>query len=92
MRILLSTYGSRGDVEPLVALAVVPQATGQPYWAGRVADLGIGAALDCPTLTVASMSAALTVALAADTLMRAAAVAERIRLDGAAVAATLLLR
>ena len=28
MRVLLSTYGSRGDVEPIVALAVQVQALG----------------------------------------------------------------
>ena len=28
MRVLLSTYGSRGDVEPLVALAVALQQVG----------------------------------------------------------------
>jgi UDP:flavonoid glycosyltransferase YjiC (YdhE family) len=28
MRVLLSTYGSRGDVEPMVALAAQPRALG----------------------------------------------------------------
>jgi hypothetical protein len=28
MRVLLSTYGSRGDVEPIVGLAVQPRALG----------------------------------------------------------------
>ena len=28
MRVLLSTYGSRGDVEPMVGLAVRPRALG----------------------------------------------------------------
>ncbi len=44
---------------------VVPQIADQPYWAGRVADLGIGAAHDGPTPTVESLSAALGIALAA---------------------------
>ncbi|UZG55612.1 glycosyltransferase [Rhodococcus opacus] len=70
---------------------VVPQAADQPYWAGRVADLGIGAAHDGPVPTVESLSAALTAALTPETGARAAAVAGTIRTDGAAVAATLLL-
>ncbi|GED89503.1 glycosyl transferase [Streptomyces sp. 6-11-2] len=70
---------------------VVPQAADQPYWAGRVADLGIGAAHDGPTPTFESLSAALGTALASGTRARAAAVADMIRTDGAAVAAKLLL-
>ena len=38
---------------------VVPQMADQPYWAGRVADLGIGVAHDGPTPTIESLSAAL---------------------------------
>jgi len=38
---------------------VVPQVVDQPYWAGRVADLGIGTAHDGPTPTTESLSAAL---------------------------------
>ena len=52
---------------------VVPQIADQPYWAGRVADLGIGAAHDGPTPTVESLSAALETALAAETRARATA-------------------
>jgi vancomycin aglycone glucosyltransferase len=123
--VLLSTYGSRGDVEPVVALAVrlrevgaearvaavvhhgagttttatragtpqvvVPQATDQPYWAGRVAELGIGAAHDGPTPTTESLSAALRTALAPETRARATAVSGTVRTDGTTVAATLLL-
>ena len=70
---------------------VVPQIADQPYWAGRVAELGIGAAHDGPTPTVESLSAALKIALAPETRARAAAVAETVRTDGAAVAAKLLL-
>ncbi|MER6004558.1 glycosyltransferase [Nonomuraea angiospora] len=70
---------------------VVPQATDQPYWAGRVAELGIGAAHDGPAPTAESLSAALRTALAPETRVRATAVAGTIRTDGAAVAAKLLL-
>ncbi|HEX4063422.1 MAG TPA: glycosyltransferase [Streptosporangiaceae bacterium] len=48
MRVLLSTYGSRGDVEPLVALAVQLQAIGvearmcvPPDFAERLAEVGV---------------------------------------------------
>jgi vancomycin aglycone glucosyltransferase len=70
---------------------VVPQATDQPYWAGRVADLGIGAAHDGPIPTSASLSSALRTALDPETRARATAVADMIRTDGATVAAKLLL-
>ena len=70
---------------------VVPQIADQPYWAGRVADLGIGAAHDGPTPTTESLSAALRTALTPETRARATAVAGTIRTDGATVAATLLL-
>ncbi|MGP2439289.1 glycosyltransferase [Streptomyces sp. JW3] len=70
---------------------VVPQAVDQPYWAGRVAGLGIGAAHDGPTPTLASLSAALETALAPETAARARAVAARVRTDGATTAARLLL-
>ena len=163
LRVLSSTYGSRGDIEPLVGLAaalralgapvrvcaspdedfaqrlpgvgvtlvhcfvvgevnhqalfprmaavvhhggvgtttaatragtpqvVVPQATDQPYWAGRVADLGIGAAHNGPTPTTRSLSAALRTTLSPETRARATAMARTIRSDGATVAAKLLL-
>jgi vancomycin aglycone glucosyltransferase len=74
-----------------VPQVVVPQIADQPYWAGRVADLGIGAAHDGPTPTIESLSAALAKALAPATRTRAAAVAGMIRTDGAKVAARLLL-
>ncbi|KAA2245878.1 glycosyltransferase family 1 protein, partial [Solihabitans fulvus] len=70
---------------------VVPQATDQPYWAGRVAELGIGAAHDGPTPTFESLSSALETALTPGIAARARAVAGTIRTDGAAVAARLLL-
>ncbi|EKX65690.1 glycosyltransferase [Streptomyces ipomoeae] len=70
---------------------VVPQIVDQPRWAGRVADLGIGAAHDGPTPTFDSLSAALTTALTPETRARAKAMAAEIRTDGATVAAKLLL-
>lgn len=70
---------------------VVPQIADQPYWAGRVADLGIGVAHDGPTPTVVSLSAALETALAPETRARASEVAGAIRTDGATVAAKRLL-
>lgn len=74
-----------------VPQVVVPQFADQPYWAARVADLGIGAAHDGPTPTVESLSAALRAALAPETRTRAGAVSGRIRTDGAAVAARRLV-
>jgi vancomycin aglycone glucosyltransferase len=48
MRVVLSTYGGRGDVEPLLGLAVALRSLGSealvcapPDWAGRVAALNI---------------------------------------------------
>jgi vancomycin aglycone glucosyltransferase len=70
---------------------VVPQVADQPYWAGRVADLGIGTAHAGPIPTIESLSAALTMVLTPETRARASAVAGTIRTDGATVAATLLL-
>jgi vancomycin aglycone glucosyltransferase len=70
---------------------VVPQMADQPYFAGRVAELGIGAAHDGPTPTTESLSAALRTALTPETRARARAVAGTIRTDGATVAAKLLL-
>jgi vancomycin aglycone glucosyltransferase len=70
---------------------VVPQMADQPYWAGRVANLGIGAAHDGSTPTVESLSAALETALTPETRARATAVAPMIRTDGATVAAKMLL-
>ncbi|MGI5347940.1 glycosyltransferase [Streptomyces sp. CA-250714] len=74
-----------------VPQVVLPQGADQPYWAGRVAELGIGAAHDGPTPTTESVSAALTTALAPETHVRARAVAATMATDGASVAAKLLL-
>jgi vancomycin aglycone glucosyltransferase len=70
---------------------VVPQLADQPYWAGRVAELGIGTAHNGPTPTIESLSAALRTPLIPETRARATAVAGTIRTDGATVAAKLLL-
>ena len=70
---------------------VVPQLADQPYWAGRVGDLGIGTAHDGATPTTESLAAALRTALTPETRARASAVAGTIRTDGTTVAATLLL-
>jgi vancomycin aglycone glucosyltransferase len=70
---------------------VVPQMADQPYFARRVAELGIGAAHDGPTPTTESLSAALETALTPEAGARAIAVAGTIRTDGATVAAKLLL-
>ncbi|WP_225805141.1 glycosyltransferase [Streptomyces sp. NK15101] len=69
---------------------VVAQGADQPYWAGRVAGLGVGVAHDGASPSVESLSAALRTALAPGVIARAAAVAGTIRSDGAAVAAKLL--
>ena len=70
---------------------IVPQFADQPWWAKRVAELGIGAAHDGPTPTVESLSAALGTALTPETRARATTVATTIRTDGTTVAANLLL-
>jgi len=71
--------------------AVVPQIVDQPYWAARVAGLGIGAAHDGATPTLESLSTTLAIALAPEARARAAAVSATIRTDGAATAAKRLL-
>lgn len=70
---------------------IVPQLGDQPYWAGRVAALGIGAAHDGPTPTTESLSAALQYALHPSTRDRASALSGSVRDDGAINAAKLLL-
>jgi len=70
---------------------VVPQIADQPYWAGRVATLGIGDAHDGPNPTSDSLAAALGKALTPKVSARAAEVAGTIRTDGATVAAKLLI-
>lgn len=66
---------------------IVPQIGDQPYWARRVAELGIGAAHDGAAPTAASLSAALEMALAPKVPARARALAGKVRVNGADVAA-----
>ncbi len=73
-----------------VPQVIVPLIADQPYWASRVAELGIGAAHEGSTPTVESLSAALATALGADARTRAQTVAGTVRSDGATVAAKLL--
>jgi vancomycin aglycone glucosyltransferase len=70
---------------------VIPRIADQPYWAARVAELGIGAAHHGPTPTSDSLSAALATVLTPETGSRAGVVAGAIRIDGTTVAAKLLL-
>ncbi|WP_433074768.1 glycosyltransferase [Dactylosporangium sp. CA-052675] len=73
-----------------VPQVVVPQWSDQPYFAGRVAALGIGASVTAGS-PAAALEVALDVALRPGTRTRAAAVAATVRTDGAAVAARRLL-
>ena len=73
-----------------VPQVVVPQWADQPYFAGRVADLGVGVAHEAGAPTTESLSAALSTALTPGVRERAAAVAGLIRTDGTTVAAKLL--
>lgn len=70
---------------------IVPQVADQPYWAGRVAALGIGAAHPGPVPGFESLSAGLATVLASEIRARAEAVAGAIRTDGAMLAAKALL-
>jgi vancomycin aglycone glucosyltransferase len=63
-----------------VPQVVLPRIADQPYWASRVAELGIGAAHPDPVPTAGSLSAALATALATEARVE-------IRTDGAMVAA-----
>ncbi|MET9852834.1 glycosyltransferase [Streptomyces sp. NPDC006450] len=88
-------HGSAGTTTT-ATLAGVPQVVAaqgadQPYWAGRVTDLGIGAAHEDRAQAAESLAAALRTALAPGTRARAEAVAAEVRTDGTTVAARLLL-
>ncbi|GIF04809.1 glycosyltransferase [Actinoplanes siamensis] len=63
---------------------IVPHCGDQPYWAGRVTALGIGASGE-------PIERALEIALAPETAAHAAAVAAAMYPDGAAVAAEMLI-
>ncbi|QUQ69290.1 glycosyltransferase [Kutzneria sp. CA-103260] len=70
---------------------VIRKIVGQVYYSDRVDELGIGVALDGPTPTFEAVSAALDNVLSPETRERATAAADSIRLDGATVAAKMLV-
>ncbi|WP_410606714.1 glycosyltransferase [Amycolatopsis sp. lyj-109] len=89
-------HGGAGTTQT-AARAGVPQVVvpirlaDNPYWAGRVAAHQVGAALDGPTATFESLTAAFDTAVAPETRARAEALGAKIRTDGAKTAARLLL-
>ncbi|GAA3640372.1 hypothetical protein GCM10022223_69560 [Kineosporia mesophila] len=122
MRVVLSTYGSRGDLEPLalavgeanqqtllarcaalvhhggagttttaagagVPQVIVPQVVDQPYFAGRVAELGIGVAHEGSVPTLESLTTALRTVLSPEVARRAREVAGSVSQQGTSVAA-----
>jgi UDP:flavonoid glycosyltransferase YjiC (YdhE family) len=87
-------HGGAGTTH-VAARAGVPQVViahgmDQPYFAERVAELGVGVTHDGPTPTFESLSGALVTALTPETRARATTVAGTIGTDGATVAAELL--
>lgn len=71
---------------------VIPlQLSDNPYWAGQVAALGLGAALDAQDTTVESLGIALKTALSPETRARTRSLGARLRTDGAEVAARRLV-
>jgi vancomycin aglycone glucosyltransferase len=74
-----------------VPQVIVPQLIDQPYWARRVADLGIGVAHDGAAPTQGSLSAALAAALRPAMQDQAKVVSVRIKNDGAEEAARQLM-
>ena len=70
---------------------IVPQIGDQPYWARRVAELGIGVAHDGPIPTAESLSASLATVLAPETRERATAIGATIHSGGAMIAAAMLV-
>ncbi|MFG1925395.1 glycosyltransferase [Cryptosporangium sp. NPDC048952] len=88
-------HGGAGTMRT-AARAGVPQVVAwmpvgdNPYWAGRVTALGLGAALDGRTATTASLGAAFASVLRPGARARATAVGAGIRTGGARVAAVRL--
>ncbi|KAA2261664.1 glycosyltransferase family 1 protein [Solihabitans fulvus] len=70
---------------------LVPQMYDQPYWARRVADLGIGAAHAPSVPTEDTLATALGQVLRPEVVARAGAVAAEVRVDGARIAAQRLI-
>jgi vancomycin aglycone glucosyltransferase len=88
-------HGGAGTTT-LAALAgapqvIIPQMYDQHYWAGRIDQLGIGAAHPPGTPTPASLTSALEQALQPDVAARARSIATAMRSDGAGVAAQCLI-
>lgn len=70
-----------------IAQVVTPMFGDQPYWAGRVVELGLGATVAYPAITEEALTRALRQALDAPVAARARAFAAQVRSDGAAIAA-----
>jgi vancomycin aglycone glucosyltransferase len=70
---------------------IVPQVADQFYWAGRVADLGIGVAHDGSVPRKTSLADGLANALDRGVIERASAIAGSFRTDTAAVSARMLI-
>ena len=83
-----TTAATRAGV-PQVA---IPQIYDQPYWARRVAELGIGVSHAQGVPSVESLTFALRAALRPEVAARAHVVAEGVRTDGARLAAERLIR
>jgi len=75
-----------------VPQVVIPQIYDQPYWARRVAELGIGVSHAQGAPSVESLTFALRAALRPEVAARAHVVAEGVRTDGARLAAERLIR
>jgi vancomycin aglycone glucosyltransferase len=69
---------------------VTPMFGDQPYWAGRVVDLKLGATVPYSAIAEESLADALRRVLDPSVVARARAFAGRVRVDGAAVAASQL--
>ncbi|UMP01402.1 glycosyltransferase [Amycolatopsis sp. EV170708-02-1] len=83
-----TTYvATQAGVPQIVVRNVIDNVVEQVYFADRVAELGVGVALEGPIPAFEDMSAALATTLAPEARARAAAVAGTIRTDGTTVAA-----
>ncbi|RSM50671.1 glycosyltransferase [Amycolatopsis balhimycina DSM 5908] len=80
----------RAGTPQIVVRRVIDNVVEQAYHADRVAELGVGVALEGPIPASEAMSDALETALAPETRARAAEVAGTVRTDGTTVAAELL--
>lgn len=98
MHTLIVAVGTRGDVQPALALALQLRKHGhatrlcispnyQFYWADRVMDLGIGAATPYSTMTEQSLIGALRTAVGPAVAVAAGTLARQMGWNGAEVAA-----